>query len=377
MQLLSAGGLTARSITCAGVLSCLACTVEADDDNDALGVGAGTSASDAVDDGGDTAQSFDVGDGVATMAEDGGSVDLCQKIDFLFVIDSSVSMSDEQESLVTSFPGFTQTIRDATAVSDYHVMVIDTDAYASAPELEWAVCTPDPTCCANWCAGQASNPVSLCNGYPCETPPECASRFGAGRVTDAYGEACGVGEGRAFLTTAGDPLESAFDCVARVGTQGYVDEKPMEALTRALGDEMTADGECNAGFLRKDALLVVVIISDEDDDTEDAIEGCSRAHMGSHGDPADWYDAVIAAKGGLEHDVVVLSVVGPADGSCPPLDKCEGGVTGAEPAVRISDFTSRFSHGSLGSVCAPSYEDFFREAVEVVAQACFEFEPVP
>ena len=36
----------------------------------------------------------------------------CRKVDFLFVIDNSGSMSDEQQNLINSFPSFIQTIQD-------------------------------------------------------------------------------------------------------------------------------------------------------------------------------------------------------------------------------------------------------------------------
>jgi len=370
-------GLSRRFTVLAAAVPLAACAVDTPHDPTGLGESTG-SAADAADDAGDDSEVLDVGaEGSATAAGDGGGVDVCRKIDFLFVIDSSLSMSDEQDSLVASFPGFVETIQGATSVSDYNVMVIDTDAYSISKEFEWSICTPEPDCCANWCDGQIDNPVSVCNGYPCAMPSACEDRLGAGRVHDPWGESCGVGEGRSFIASVGDPLASAFECVAHVGTQGYVDEKPMEALTIALGQEMTGDGGCNGGFLRNDALLVVVLITDEDDAPEGETEECARGHMGSHGDPEAWFEAVIAAKGGIEQDVVVLSIAGPRDGSCPALDKCTGGVTGAEPAVRIGDFTDRFTHGTMGSVCATSYDGFFYDAVEVVAQACLEFVPVP
>ena len=47
----------------------------------------------------------------------------CQAVDFLFVIDNSVSMGAEQEALVGAFPGFMETITtELEAGSDFHVV---------------------------------------------------------------------------------------------------------------------------------------------------------------------------------------------------------------------------------------------------------------
>ena len=41
----------------------------------------------------------------------GGASPGCAKVDFLFVIDNSVSMKDEQDALIASFPGFIDSIK--------------------------------------------------------------------------------------------------------------------------------------------------------------------------------------------------------------------------------------------------------------------------
>lgn len=299
----------------------------------------------------------------------------CRKMDFLFVIDSSVSMSDEQQNLADSFPGFVETIRESTGVGDYHVMIVDTDAFALGPDTQWANCSPTATCCESWCG---DHPDGLCNGYPCTTPASCDDRLGAGRVLGSSEQSCGFATDDRFLLDSQSDLEEAFSCAAKVGTRGYVDEKPMEAMSLAVSEQMNGPGGCNEGFLRKDALLIVVIITDEEDDIEEPIPDCSRGYPGSAGGPDTWAQTLLDAKGGLEQNIVVLTLAGPVDDPCPPLDKCfDAGLTGAEPAPRLAEFTSKFLHANLGSVCAPSYDEFFNEAVSAVAQACHEFEPVP
>ena len=152
----------------------------------------------------------------------------------------------------------------------------------------------------------------------------------------------------------------------------------MEAMLTALTPPLTDDGECNQGFLRDDALLVVVIITDEEDDHETMDDACNGMPLpGSPGDPGSWFDQMVEIKG-KEESVVVLSLVGP-DGRmapmCPALDKCNGGIVGAEVARRILEFTSMFTFGFVGQVCG-DYGPIFQESISVIKTACDEFEPV-
>jgi len=65
-------------------------------------------------------------------ADDGASPTGCEKVDFLFVVDNSGSMFDEQQKLAASFPAFISTIESTLAAQDYHVMVVDTDGFMNA-----------------------------------------------------------------------------------------------------------------------------------------------------------------------------------------------------------------------------------------------------
>jgi hypothetical protein len=269
--------------------------------------------------------------------------DGCKKVDLLFVIDDSGSMADEQENLVASFPMFIDGIRTQLAdTSGYHIGIINSSIYIGdttcLPLQEGTMVTQT--------AGVASS-NSVCGPYA---------------------------EGHRYMTEM-DNLENTFACAAQLGSGGDGNERPMQTMQAALSQAQVGPGGCNEGFLRDDALLVVVIITDEEDDHE--IDGCMQLPQpGSAGEPQDWYDAVVATKGGNEKSIVVLSLVGPAmDQTCPPLDKCTGGIDGAEVATRILDFTSRFTYGFVGPVCEP-YGPFFSEAISVIKSACDEFDPI-
>jgi len=324
---------------------------------------------------GDEGPKLDVGSG-----GDGPSGFGCAKVDFLFVIDNSGSMADEQQSLAASFPAFMDTIRDEVAAMDYHMMVVSTDGSmiqtssggsGSQQVISCSggncTCAPTPDCCEDACAmGQ-----DTCFGVPCggEVAVEgCDVELGAGRRFSSGGS-CDLPDEVRFIDQDEPDLETKFLCLADVGTFGSGNEVPIDAMLAAVDAHNTDGGGCNEGFLRDDAVLVVTIITDEEDDHD--------GFFGSEGDPPQWRDALLAAKGGNETAAVVLALLGDndqPDGLCTPFD--DTGVDGAEASPRLREFAESFgSRGFVGSVCAPSYDTFFAQAVSVVDTACDEFEP--
>ena len=280
------------------------------------------------------------------MADAGDQIEEmgCAEVDLLFVIDNSGSMSDEQINLVAGVPSFISEIQaQLSDAESYHVGVITTDAYEF--------------------------------NQGCNEEGAMVIATGGDDSSDAV---CGpYAEGNHYMTEQ-DDLEVAFACAALVGTDGDSDERPAQTLRAALSHDMNGPGGCNEGFLRDDALLVVVIITDEEDDHE--VDGCNQdAYPGSSGEPPEWFEHVVEAKGGVEENIVVLALIGPPGpdpATCPLLDKCEGGVDGAEVAERVASFTSMFTNGIIGRVCEPSFGDFFSEAVGVIDTACDNFVPI-
>jgi hypothetical protein len=293
------------------------------------------------------------GDGGVNLSGSGGSGGAassgCSKVDFLFIIDNSVSMQDQQTALIGSFPGFIQSIQNTlSAGSDYHIMVTDTD--------DATRCTP-----AN-CQSGAMSANTLCdapNGYACTTQFEaCDNIIGAGVLHPAGDGAtnapCTVLGGNRYMVEGEPDLTASFSCVAQVGLAGHPAERPMDSLVGAMSPALNDAGGCNDGFLRDDAILVVTFISD-DPNYEDA-DG-----------PQEWYDAVVAAKGGKTDSVVVL-------GLTPAFDGCS---SSSKPAKgqHWSDFIAMWgSHGLEASVCNLDYAPFFEQAVSVIDEVCDEFE---
>lgn len=270
--------------------------------------------------------------------------DSCKKVDLLFVIDNSGSMADEQLNLAASVPSFIASMQNELAETEgYNIGVITTDLYIF-----------DISC----------SPLSIGN-LVTMTGGEFSSN-----------QQCGPYSSGQRYMTENDNLDDKFNCAARVGVSGAGDEHPIEAALTALRPPLADAGGCNEGFLREDALLVVVFITDEEDDHETPESSCNgNVEPGSPGEPATWFQDLIAVKGGDESKIVVVSLVGPdaATGQmCPALDKCNGGVVGAEVATRILELTRMFTYGFIGPVC----EDFgptFQESIAVIKTACDEF----
>lgn len=317
------------------------------------GTGAGSSSSDG-------GLILDVGNDDPTGVDPKEPVG-CEKVDFLFVIDNSGSMGDEQNNLVSNFPGFIDTIGDELDdAQDYHIMVIDSDAYL------WEAC---PVLCMTPPLGL---PCTI-GGFECGVtePEECEDVLGAGVVhpkgSSSSNQDCAFSSGARYMDMTEPDLHAAFACAAQVGTGSVADpEKPMEAMVQAVTPDTEAD-VCNEGFIRDDAILVVTFITDEDDNQGD----------GSSGNVQGWRQALISAKNGDETAVVVLGLFGDQDQAgaiCPPLDP--ESTAGAEPSPRLREFTESWGdRGFAGSVCAASYQEFFRDAVSIIGTTCDEFVP--
>jgi hypothetical protein len=265
--------------------------------------------------------------------------DLCNKVDFMFVIDNSGSMADEQTILNANFPAFISGIESIVAVDDIHIGVHTTDdGLPGDPDEGGGLGAP-------WnlpeCVGHLSGLVGRTGGWH-SSNATCAP----------------FAEGTNFMTQA-DDLPVAFDCAARLGISGVYPEKPMETVVEVVEGPLDFPGGCNEGYLRDDSLLVIVIITDESDGDN---------YGGSVGTPITWFNDVVAARGGVESNVVVLSLVNYVGGSCPPLSDVWDG-------EEIVTFTNMFTHGFVGGVCEPDYAPYFEQAIGVIDDACDNFTP--
>ncbi|HUT77395.1 MAG TPA: hypothetical protein VM285_06900, partial [Polyangia bacterium] len=193
----------------------------------------------------------DCGDGGADGDADGdtdGDTDTddtletgCNRMDILFVIDNSDSMSEEQEFLIAAFPAFIAAIEAYDVLGtdtplDYHVGVTST-------AVDHNECG-DFTCALVEEEDGVLQNAALGDNGDC-TPPE-----------------------EVFMQGPDPGVADEFACVAALGTQGWPWEMPLEAIRRGMTDGLDGEGHLsaeNAGFLRSDALFVAIVITDEDD----------------------------------------------------------------------------------------------------------------
>jgi hypothetical protein len=256
----------------------------------------------------------------AGASDDGGgddgadAVQTCEQVDFLFVIDNSASMADNQSKLVANYATFIDGITETVdRLQSIHIGVTTTDAYA----YNNALCRE-------------------LGGLVVETGGNASSS-----------RACGpYAEGFNYMTDA-DDLEDTFRCAAQVGTEGSSKEAAATAAVAALSSPNTDAGACNDGFVRDGALLVLVIVTDEDAEL----------------DPLVAAQALTDAKNGRADDVVIVALANDPDADC-ALDN-EGRV--ADDLARLTEL---FRHGFIGPICAPDYGGVFQDAVAVVEAAC-------
>lgn len=237
----------------------------------------------------------------------------CKKVDFLFVVDNSGSMLEEQANVISNFPTFIDGIGAVLPeLESIHVGVVTTDAYHY-------------------------------NSTGCQ-------QLGA-LVTETMLTECGPYIAGSYMTEF-DDLSKSFSCAANVGTTGSGLERALDATVQSLEGFINSPGQCNDGFNRDDAVTVVVIITDEDAPTDQNVD--------------EAFDHVMYLEGSDEN-VVVLMLTNIDDSSC-PLD--------VHTSTMLIDFTKRFRWGFVGDICAADYGPFFSAAVDVIDKACDELEPV-
>lgn len=147
-----------------------------------------------------------------------------RKIDVLFVVDNSGSMSSSQTSLANNFPSFINYFKSKGY--DYKIAVTTSDAFYGDQFV--------------------SSGCSLCNINQ--------TKFRSGTTPKIY-----------VLDSTTPNIEAAFAQNIYVGVSGSGDERAFSSFKAALSSSL------NVGFHRPTAFLSVIIVSDEEDFSHDTI----------------------------------------------------------------------------------------------------------
>jgi len=137
-----------------------------------------------------------------------------RKLDVLFVVDNSGSMSSSQASLASNFPSFINFFK--AKGYDFKIAVTTTDAYYGDQFVNQS--------------------CSLCN--------QEQTRFRSGTNPKIY-----------EIDKDTPNLENVFAANVNVGTSGSGDERAFSSFKAALNSTL------NAGFHRSDAYLAIVMVS--------------------------------------------------------------------------------------------------------------------
>lgn len=164
------------------------------------------------------------------------------EIDLLFVIDNSVSMEEEQNSLIENFGKFIEVLKNAEGgLPSLHIGVVTSDMGTMGGTRYTSI---DPR-------------GGSCTGLGEEGALRISTGFSTARYLESLRPTTPGGTRPSNHT---GELKAAFAAAATVGSRGCNFESHLMSMKRAL------DGNrLNEGFLRPHAYLAVVFIADEDD----------------------------------------------------------------------------------------------------------------
>ena len=326
-------------------------------------------------------------------------------IDILFVIDDSLSMKEEQDSLKANFGRFIGVLESLDG---------------GLPNVQIGVITPNLGTTA--IDGSKAPTLATCTDTGGERGELRALGAGGPRFLRDVAKTGGGRETNYGAQT----LAQAFSQLATVGTSGCGIEQHLEATKRAL------DGNpVNAGFVRDGAYLAVILIADEDDCSlaksslfdgnrndptySDVVNfrcttqgvACDtpatpldmalgrRADCHPRDDstlvaPVDRYVEFLKARKADPRDVIVAGIVGDPD----PFEivnkpntttkvlkpSCTyTGPTGEQlafPAVRTADFLAQFPNTARATICDSDLSDGLAQIGaqirETVIDSCFK-----
>ena len=265
-----------------------------------------------------------------------GEMKRCNKMDIIFVVDNSPSMSLEQDNLADNFPMFAS--------------LLDTYVNEDGDHIDYRVAVTT--------TGRDIRYTTEVPGLPPLTTDEKGD-------DGAFRNNCNTS--KRWLEPIDANMSQTLSCRAKVGDDGPSDEMPLLMPKWALSERMN-DGT-NTGFEREDALLAVVMLTDEDDSSTTQNNFVVRPPSDEF--PIDWNPADLvqyfdATKG---HRSRWASAVIAGDGNC------SSDFGSAVDAVRLKEFVDEANAGGstqavFSSICAGDLTIGLQQALDLFQEAC-------
>jgi hypothetical protein len=246
---------------------------------------------------------------------------ITDKLDLIFVVDDSSSMTPNQDALIANFPRFMDLLSNIEGgLPSVHIGVISTDVGADPTPLGEPFVAPN-------CEGDGHDGRFIVG----------AQDSGCAGISGRWIEDVRRSDGTRERNYDGD-LADVFTCMASLGTTGCGLEMPFEALRRAL------EHPDNQAFFRDDAHLVVIFLTDEDD--------CSAHDLRMFGD---------------DPRSPLSSEYGPLDSF-----RCTDFGVRCEP-VDCEEFPSDLRCEGTRQHCEPNYDSPYMHPPEHFAQLLLDF----
>ena len=256
------------------------------------------------------------------------------KLDVLFMVDNSPSMTAMQTQLQTQFAQFLQPFVDLAGLDfypDLHIGVVTSDYGAGDTAGGGCQASPGGQNGLLQATAAAGTP-----SFGCEAPagsPYISYQFGLSGDTSNLP-----------VATTPAQLATTFGCMASVGASGCGFEHQLESVFQALHNTNE-----NAGFLRDDALLAVVFFTNEDDGS--APPTAKFYEPAADVDTAGAYDTYRQTRFGVACVQGGMLALSPEAASTAPLMGCEAApdTLGGEYDLQryIAMFTNPLAQGGV------------------------------
>lgn len=303
------------------------------------------------------------------------STSVNNKIDIMWMVDSSGSMAPYQSNLATNFNSFISNF--VTKGYDYNMVVASTDAWIREIDYKRSTCSTN-----NNLGDPNKIYVSSADCYNTNATYGQLTQF---RDGDIYGDQSGnpgARSGTYLISNLMNPstIISTFATNVKVGIRGDGDERGFQSTRAAL--RRNEDGSVGYGgethtalptFRRDSAFLAVIVVSDEED-------GSTKKDGSPYSSNTEYSNAYMSFLDGYtgsnsgNRKYNVSSIV------VKDINNCPGHHFGASQGNRYMA-VSNATNGVIGSICDTNFsanlEDISNRIVELSTRFKISREPIP